>query len=295
MQRWIPGAAASDGLGLGTMVHGHFRRGAVAASLGAVAMLALLGGWSPGFSAPRIKVVLREDTVYPGVIVHGEVLLGSPTTPFQNLVGVGFRLNYDSASMAMTRLAVGDIFRDVGKVTFARIVQSAGQGAFSISSTGGVATNGSAVVSVFDLLVSGNAPGGQYVVSVNDIQAISFGGQPLLFQAESDTFLVVAGVGSVGAGGNATTLQVTRPFPNPLRDRTQVTLDLRESRRVRAAVYDSGGRLIRQLLDEDLERGPHSVIWDARRSDGSMAAAGIYFLSIADRTTVHSSSVVVLR
>lgn len=244
---------------------------------------------------PRMKVELSEASVYPGVTVHGQVKLGTPAVPFTNLAGIGFRVKYDQASFFMAYFEQGDILTGDGSLQFARINQSTGLASFSTATTNGIGVNGSGVVALFDLYLNASIVGGSYIISLNDIQAVNAKGQPILFQAVSDTLVVLAGVSSAGPGAGAGALQLTRPYPNPLQDRTQVTLNLPTARTVRVAVYDSAGRLVRQVLTAELAAGTHSIAWDARREDGSRAAAGIYFLSFSDGISVQSVAVTVLR
>lgn len=250
---------------------------------------------SEGAALPRIKVELSEGSAYPGVTVHGQVQLGTPAVPFTNLAGIGFRIRYDQANFFMANLNQGDILTGDKSIQFSRINQSTGLGSFSIATTTGVGVNGSGVVALFDLFINASTVGGAYVISLNDIQALNARRQPILLEAVSDTLVVLAGVSSAGPGVGAGALQLTRPYPNPLRERTQVTMNLPTARRVRVAVYDSAGRSVRQLLTADLSAGTHSVSWDARREDGSRTAAGIYFLSFSDGRSIQSVPVTVLR
>jgi hypothetical protein len=58
--------------------------------------------------------------------------------------------------------------------------------------------------------------------------------------------------------------------------------------RVRAAIMDPSGRLVRRLVDMAQSPGSHTLFWNARNDDGQAADAGIYLirLTVADRTEV---------
>jgi hypothetical protein len=53
-------------------------------------------------------------------------------------------------------------------------------------------------------------------------------------------------------------------------------------------VYDLQGRLVRTLVQEDLQVGEHLAIWNGRSDRGRTAASGIYFARLtaagAERT-----------
>ena len=244
---------------------------------------------------PRMKVELSEASVYPGVTVHGQVKLGTPAVPFTNLAGIGFRVKYDQASFFMAYFEQGDILTGDGSLQFARINQSTGLASFSTATTNGIGVNGSGVVALFDLYLNASIVGGSYVISLNDIQAVNPKGQPILFQAESDTLVVLGGVSSAGPGAGAGAIQLTRPHPNPVRDRTQATMNLPTARYVRVAVYDSAGRLVRRVLTAELAAGTHSISWDGRGDDGSRTVAGVYFLAVNDGNGIRSVPLVVVR
>ena len=58
-------------------------------------------------------------------------------------------------------------------------------------------------------------------------------------------------------------------------------------------VLDVAGRLVRTLIDADVEAGPHSIAWDGFTNDGREAAVGSYFfvlkvngVQVAERSSV---------
>ena len=42
-------------------------------------------------------------------------------------------------------------------------------------------------------------------------------------------------------------------------------------------VYDVNGRLIRTLIDKDLEAGPHDIEWRGENDHGQRSEPGVYF------------------
>lgn len=66
--------------------------------------------------------------------------------------------------------------------------------------------------------------------------------------------------------------------PNPFNPATTVAFSLAEKGRVSLAVYDVNGRLVRVLVDEKREAGPHSVVWDGCNEQGQELASGVYFI-----------------
>ena len=46
-------------------------------------------------------------------------------------------------------------------------------------------------------------------------------------------------------------------------------------------IYDFLGREVRSLLDNSLEPGYHSLIWDGRDNNGANVPSGMYFYRLA--------------
>jgi hypothetical protein len=100
--------------------------------------------------------------------------------------------------------------------------------------------------------------------------------------ANSGTFRVSVGSGGVVDAPLAGTPNAFRfaAAPNPFRGNAEITFALPESDQVDLAVYDVGGRLVRQLVREDRPAGVHSVAWDGRDLSGRSVAAGVYLARI---------------
>jgi len=68
--------------------------------------------------------------------------------------------------------------------------------------------------------------------------------------------------------------------PNPFNPTTTLSFTLPESHPVHINIYDINGRLVRNLLNENRDQGPHEVVWNGRGDDGRMQASGLYFSRI---------------
>jgi subtilisin family serine protease len=85
-------------------------------------------------------------------------------------------------------------------------------------------------------------------------------------------------------------------FPNPVAHGTTVSYSVPVTSRVRLAVYDPSGRLVRVLTDRDLAAGSYSVRWDGRDARGRDVASGVYFVRMtAGRGVVSSAKVALVR
>lgn len=75
-------------------------------------------------------------------------------------------------------------------------------------------------------------------------------------------------------------------FPNPFNAQTSIRFELPESGSAKLTVYDIAGNGVRVLVDEFLDAGDHTIVWDGRNSAGQKVSSGLYFygISIGDHT-----------
>ncbi len=72
---------------------------------------------------------------------------------------------------------------------------------------------------------------------------------------------------------------VRDPAPNPTRLGSSFRFALRRAGRVRAEVFDAGGRRVATLVDADLPAGTFSGVWNGRTTSGP-AATGVYYVRL---------------
>ncbi len=116
---------------------------------------------------------------------------------------------------------------------------------------------------------------------------------------EWDAFLL-APIGAVGTEvpGPPPPPLATRLYqnaPNPLRDGTTISFDLKESSWTRVSVYDTSGRLIRTLVSESRPRGLNSAYWDGRANNGARVPSGVYAYRLETPSLVDSRRMVLVR
>ena len=101
-----------------------------------------------------------------------------------------------------------------------------------------------------------------------------------------DTYSTTTGAGDTPGVDTATLFQ---NHPNPFNPTTTIGYALPAGdTRVKLAVYDLGGRLVRELVNEVQSEGPHSVMWDGQDGSGRRVGSGIYLyrLQAGDRTVM---------
>jgi glucose/arabinose dehydrogenase len=85
-------------------------------------------------------------------------------------------------------------------------------------------------------------------------------------------YITPVGVGSDLHGP----LQLEPNVPNPFHGSTAIGLSIAQPGPVRVEIFDAGGRRVATLLDEHLDAGHHTAVWEGRLASGDDAAPGIY-------------------
>ncbi|MDP8203790.1 MAG: T9SS type A sorting domain-containing protein [Candidatus Tenebribacter mawsonii] len=70
-------------------------------------------------------------------------------------------------------------------------------------------------------------------------------------------------------------------FPNPFNPTTTISFDLASESDVSIIVYNVKGQKVKQLINEQLSIGQHSIEWDGKDSNNKSIASGIYFYKIS--------------
>jgi hypothetical protein len=86
-----------------------------------------------------------------------------------------------------------------------------------------------------------------------------------------------------------------RVVPNPFRTGTELRFALARGQRVRVAVFDLEGRLVRTLRDAWLPAGEQSVTWSGRDAGDRPVASGIYVVRVWTDGRAAAVRVVMLR
>jgi hypothetical protein len=84
-------------------------------------------------------------------------------------------------------------------------------------------------------------------------------------------------------------------YPNPFTEETKIEFNLKESGHIIIDVYDLSGRLIKQIKNEDISAGDHSVTWNATNESGDRVQSGYYFYKINAGKSCKTEKMILLR
>ena len=87
--------------------------------------------------------------------------------------------------------------------------------------------------------------------------------------------------------------------PNPFSQETQIGFSVGglsgSTGPATVGIYDVKGRLVVELLSEELACGSHEVVWDGRDGEGRRVPSGVYFVRVRSGERSATGRVVVLR
>ena len=89
--------------------------------------------------------------------------------------------------------------------------------------------------------------------------------------------------------------QLAAPYPNPFNPTTTFEFAMPQTERVRLAIYDLSGRLVRVLVDEQRPAGTYDVQWNGMDDRGQRAASGVYLCRMEAGSFVSTKRMTMLK
>ena len=74
-----------------------------------------------------------------------------------------------------------------------------------------------------------------------------------------------------------TVTELTGNYPNPFNPTTTISFSLKEAGHVSINIYNMRGQLVKTLINAELDRDFHTLVWDGKDNSGKYTASGVYF------------------
>jgi subtilisin family serine protease len=116
-------------------------------------------------------------------------------------------------------------------------------------------------------------------------------GRAILYTTDPPTIGVADRDGLAGEPGKLA-LNVR---PNPLRTRVSLAYAVPVAGRVSIKVYDATGRVVRDLVSQNMAAGRYSVTWDGSAANGKRVANGVYFCQLTTAVGARQQKIVVAK
>jgi len=139
-----------------------------------------------------------------------------------------------------------------------------------------------------EFMMDGMLPGGYYGTGMED--------RADLMGNIMDYFGKVPSEPATGVVGGGARNELSHAFPNPFNPITRIAYSVKESGPVTIEVYNVAGRVVRTLLDAEVEAGAAGyVVWDGTDRGGEQCASGVYFYRIAAPGFTESHKMIMLK
>lgn len=129
-------------------------------------------------------------------------------------------------------------------------------------------------------------------------------GQPAAGPASSPTFFVESGLlpcfevsslVGVESGDPPVVSGLERIAPNPFVTTTTILFNLAAAAPATVRLFDTGGRLVRTLVQGRISPGRHAVEWDGTASDGHPSRAGVYYCQFRSGATLETRRLIFIK
>ena len=84
-------------------------------------------------------------------------------------------------------------------------------------------------------------------------------------------------------------------YPNPFNPFTKIKFEIQQKRRIKLEIFDVTGKLIRKLIDNEMNAGFHELFWDGKDAKGEQVHSGVYFYSLKNNNRVITKKMTLLR
>ena len=88
---------------------------------------------------------------------------------------------------------------------------------------------------------------------------------------------------------------ISQNYPNPFNPSTVISYTLPKSGNVEIKIYDSLGKEVRSLINEEKKAGRYNIMWDSRDNYGGRVSSGIYFYTIRSGSFAETKKMVLLK
>lgn len=88
---------------------------------------------------------------------------------------------------------------------------------------------------------------------------------------------------------------ISRNYPNPFNPSTTIDFSVPQKSRVKLNVYNIRGQKVKNLINSELERGHHKIVWDGRDGTNRKVSSGIYFIRLESGGKTNTRKIMLMK
>ncbi len=89
--------------------------------------------------------------------------------------------------------------------------------------------------------------------------------------------------------------EIYQNYPNPFNSKTRIEYQLPRAINIKITIRDIRGRYIKTLLDDYMDSGYHSVVWNGLDNDNNPLSSGVYFICFKADSIIKMRKVVLVK
>lgn len=90
-------------------------------------------------------------------------------------------------------------------------------------------------------------------------------------------------------------IKFLKNYPNPFNPRTTISFEITERGKTEVEIFNVKGQKVKTLLDENLEAGNHSIIWNGKSDNEKQVSSGMYFYKVSVNGKRKTSKMLMLK
>jgi len=84
-------------------------------------------------------------------------------------------------------------------------------------------------------------------------------------------------------------------YPNPFNPYTTIVFDIPKETNITLTIYDVMGRVVKELINENIQAGTHRVLWNGTNDNGQPIPSGMYFCQLKSDDYLETMKLVLLK
>ncbi len=76
-------------------------------------------------------------------------------------------------------------------------------------------------------------------------------------------------------------IEFLKNYPNPFNPETTISFEISENGKTAVKIFNVKGQKVKTLLNENLEAGSHSIVWNGKNDNEQQVSSGMYFYKIS--------------
>ena len=84
-------------------------------------------------------------------------------------------------------------------------------------------------------------------------------------------------------------------YPNPFNPTTTISFSLAKAGKTSLAVYNLKGQLVTHLVNAEMDKGIHHIVWNGRDASNRSVASGIYFYRLISGNYIETKKMMLMK